>query len=256
MTEWDATVDFVIVGSGGGGMVAALDRARCAARARSVLEKQELVGGSTAHVRRGRLGPEQPGDAGRRHPGLLRGRHGPLRGGRRRRRSGLVVRAPARVPRRRAGDGLVPPATWASASSTASATATTTPNAKGGERRGPGDRARARATAGCSATGSPKLQPGLAQSLGLAVHDQRRVRARRTTTAASAPSRSRPGWRSGPRCAQAPDARRCSTNGCVADRPDARPSRSPGSPVWTEAPLDDLIVEDGRVVGVARCASP
>src|SRR6476660_3078458 len=47
MTEWDATVDVVIVGSGGGGMVAALT-ADAAGASALVLEKQELVGGSTA----------------------------------------------------------------------------------------------------------------------------------------------------------------------------------------------------------------
>ena len=47
MTTWDSTVDFVIVGSGGGGMVAALAAADAGASA-LVLEKQALVGGSTA----------------------------------------------------------------------------------------------------------------------------------------------------------------------------------------------------------------
>ena len=47
MTRWDSTVDFVIAGSGGGGMVAALTAADAGASA-LVLEKQELVGGSTA----------------------------------------------------------------------------------------------------------------------------------------------------------------------------------------------------------------
>src|SRR4249919_1054680 len=47
MTMWDHTVDFVIVGSGGGGMVAALTANEAGASA-LVLEKQELVGGSTA----------------------------------------------------------------------------------------------------------------------------------------------------------------------------------------------------------------
>ena len=46
MTTWDATVDFVIAGSGGGGMVAALAAADAGAEA-LVLEKQALVGGST-----------------------------------------------------------------------------------------------------------------------------------------------------------------------------------------------------------------
>ena len=47
MTTWDSTVDFVIVGSGGGGMVAALTAADAGASA-LVLEKQERIGGSTA----------------------------------------------------------------------------------------------------------------------------------------------------------------------------------------------------------------
>src|SRR5580704_6026011 len=47
MTTWDSTVDVVIVGSGGGGMVAALAAADAGASA-LVLEKQELIGGSTA----------------------------------------------------------------------------------------------------------------------------------------------------------------------------------------------------------------
>ena len=46
MTTWDTTVDLVIVGSGGGGMVAALAAADAGASA-LVLEKQELIGGST-----------------------------------------------------------------------------------------------------------------------------------------------------------------------------------------------------------------
>ncbi|HSZ38293.1 MAG TPA: FAD-binding protein, partial [Acidimicrobiales bacterium] len=46
MTTWDSTVDFVIIGSGGGGMVAALTAADAGASA-LVLEKQDLIGGST-----------------------------------------------------------------------------------------------------------------------------------------------------------------------------------------------------------------
>jgi 3-oxosteroid 1-dehydrogenase len=47
MTTWDETVDVVIVGSGGGGMVAALAAADAGASV-IVLEKQERIGGSTA----------------------------------------------------------------------------------------------------------------------------------------------------------------------------------------------------------------
>jgi 3-oxosteroid 1-dehydrogenase len=47
MTAWDSSVDFVVIGSGGGGMVAALAAADVGARV-LVLEKQALIGGSTA----------------------------------------------------------------------------------------------------------------------------------------------------------------------------------------------------------------
>jgi 3-oxosteroid 1-dehydrogenase len=47
VTTWDSTVDVVIIGSGGGGMVAALTAADAGANA-LVLEKQQLLGGSTA----------------------------------------------------------------------------------------------------------------------------------------------------------------------------------------------------------------
>src|SRR4051812_12292199 len=46
MTTWDTTVDFVSVGSGGGGMVAALAATEAGLSA-LVLEKQALIGGST-----------------------------------------------------------------------------------------------------------------------------------------------------------------------------------------------------------------
>ena len=106
MTTWDSTVDVVIVGSGGGGMVAALTAADAGASA-LVLEKQDDRR-LDRHVRRHRLGPEQPGHAGGRSGGLLRGRHGPLRGRRGRRRAGLLVRTSARLPDRRARDGRLP----------------------------------------------------------------------------------------------------------------------------------------------------
>src|SRR3954470_14283876 len=47
MTTWDSTVDFVVIGSGGGGLVAALTAADAGASV-LVLEKQALVGGLTA----------------------------------------------------------------------------------------------------------------------------------------------------------------------------------------------------------------
>ena len=81
MTTWDSTVDLVIVGSGGGGMVAALAAADAGASA-LVLEKQERVGGSTAMSGGIVWVPNNPVMRAARGSGLLRGRHGPLRGGR------------------------------------------------------------------------------------------------------------------------------------------------------------------------------
>jgi len=47
MTTWDSTVDFVVVGSGGGGLVAALAAADTGASV-LVVEKQDLIGGTAA----------------------------------------------------------------------------------------------------------------------------------------------------------------------------------------------------------------
>src|SRR3954464_11470997 len=47
MTRWDSTVDVVVVGSGGGGLTAALAAADAGASV-LVAEKQPLIGGSTA----------------------------------------------------------------------------------------------------------------------------------------------------------------------------------------------------------------
>ena len=46
MTDWDTPVDLLIVGSGGGGMVAALATLDAGLEP-LVVEKQSLVGGST-----------------------------------------------------------------------------------------------------------------------------------------------------------------------------------------------------------------
>ena len=69
MSDWDLTTDAVIVGSGGGALVAAL-----VARSRGldvlVVEKTELVGGSTAMSGGGDMDPEQPAHASRRRARL------------------------------------------------------------------------------------------------------------------------------------------------------------------------------------------
>ena len=47
MTTWDESADLVIVGSGGGGLVAAMSALDCDLQP-IVLEKQAVIGGSTA----------------------------------------------------------------------------------------------------------------------------------------------------------------------------------------------------------------
>ena len=165
MTTWDTTVDLVIVGSGGGGMVAALTAADAGASA-LVLEKQERIGGSTAMSGGIVWVPNNPvmRAAGSRR--LLRRRDGPLRGGCGGRRARLLIRTSPRLPDRRPewcrssrGAG--------SASCTAAATATTTRAQRAATTSDAGS-SRSPSTVACSAGGS-RLQPGLAQSLGLAV---------------------------------------------------------------------------------------
>ena len=80
MTTWDDTVDVVIVGSGGGGMVAALTAAEAGASA-LVLEKQDRLGGSTAMSGGIVWVPNNPVMRAEGVRGLLRGCHGPLRSG-------------------------------------------------------------------------------------------------------------------------------------------------------------------------------
>ncbi len=58
-----------------------------------------------------------------------------------------------------------------------------------------------------------------------------------------------PGRASGP-TPPGSGARRCSTNGASLIAQMLRIALDRGIPVWTEAPLEELIVEDGRVVGV------
>ena len=166
MTTWDTTVDFVIAGSGGGGMVAALAAADAGAEA-LVLEKQALIGGSTCMsggifwipnnpLMRAEGVPDSYEDA-MAHFETVVGDVGPC--------SSLERRA--RLPHRRPGDDDVPPA------------ARPPPRhlprlqrlllePEGRLRRRPRPRAGAVERQGLGPW-LPKLQPGLAQSLGMAV---------------------------------------------------------------------------------------
>ena len=226
MTTWDTTVDFVIVGSGGGGMVAALAAADAGASA-LVLEKQALVGGSTAMSGGIVWVPNNPRDAGRRGRRLLRGRHGPLRGGRRRRRPGLVVRTTPRLPHGGPRDGRVPPAAAASRFVHCPGYSDYYSNAKGGHDDRAGRSNPCRSTAAslgavarqAAARPGPEPRPGGDDQRGpvaVALQPQRR-RLRGVGPGGAADPR-RPGPRPG-----AADQR------CVAHRPDAGQSPSPGA---------------------------
>ena len=229
-------------------MVAALAarrRRRQRARAREAGAGRRL----DRDVRRHRVGPEQPGDAGRRRARFLRGRDGPLRGGRRRRRAGVVVRAPPRLPHRRPGDGLVPAAAGASASSTARATATTTRTPRAATTSAEASN-RCRSTAMCSAPGSTSCSPAWPRASGLAVMTNEARALAHYNRSVGAFGDRRP--RRAPHLRGAgSDGQDLLTNGAsligqlLRDR-----ARRKGIPIWTEAPLDDLIVEDGGVVGV------
>jgi 3-oxosteroid 1-dehydrogenase len=245
MTTWDATVDFVIAGSGGGGLVAALAGADAGAEV-LVLEKQALIGGSTCMSGGIFWIPNNPvmqadgiadsyedamahfetvvGDVGtcssteRRHAFLTAGpemtaflQHLGLR----------LVSCPGYsdyYSNLKGGHDIgrgIEPVPW------------------NGRNLGPW---------------RTKLQPGLAQSLGMAVmtnearslsNYNRSLRA--FAVSARVAIRTVVGKATG---------RKILTNGASLVGQLLKIAVDRGIPVWTEAPLQDLIVDDGRVVGV------
>ncbi len=245
MTTWDSTVDFVIVGSGGGGMVAALTANEARASA-LVLEKQERVGGSTAMSGGIAWVPNNPVmradgvqdsyEDAMAHFEAVVGDVGPASSFER--RHAFLTAGPEMVAfLQELGVRFVYCPGYSDYYS----------NAKGGHDEGRGiepvpfDGRVLGAWLG-------KLQPGLAQSLGLAVmtnearslsHYNRSVRA----FAVSA--------RVVLRTVAARAGRRALlTNGASLIGQMLAIAIARGIPVWTDAPLDDLIVEEGRVVGV------
>lgn len=253
MTTWDSTVDFVIVGSGGGGMVAALTANEAGASA-LVLEKQELVGGSTAMsggvvwvpnnpVMRADGIPDSYED-GMAHFDAVVGDVGPASSFER--RHAFVTAGSEMVSfLQDLGVGFVHCLGYSDYYS----------NAKGGRDEG-------RAIEPVPFDGRvlgewlEKLQPGLAQSLGLAVmtnearslsHYNRSVRA--FAVSARVVLRT-----------FAARARRQAllTNGASLIGQMLAIAIARDIPVWTDAPLDELIIEDGRLVGVrtARGGAP
>ncbi len=245
MTTWDSTVDFVAVGSGGGGMVAALTAADAGASV-LVLEKQPLVGGSTAmsggvvwvpnNPVMASLGVADSFDDAMTHFEAVVGDVGPASSDARRR--AFLTAGPEMVSFLQvAGVRFAYCSGYSDYYS----------EAKGGHDEG-------RAIEPVPFDGRilggwlEKLQPGLAASLGLAVmtnearslsHYNRSIRAFeisarvviRTYTA-----RLR--------------HQALLTNGASLIAQMLHIATSRGVQIWTDAPLEDLVVEGGRVVGV------
>jgi 3-oxosteroid 1-dehydrogenase len=241
----ETNVDFVIAGSGGGGLVAALAAADAGASV-LVIEKQVLVGGSTCMSGGVVWIPDNPlmradgvadsaADA-MAHFAAVVGDVGPASSLERRR--AFVTAGPEMVGfLQRCGVRFVRCTGYSDYYS----------HLEGGHDDG---RAIEPVPFDGRALGPwlPKLQPGLAQSVGLAVmtnesrslsHYNRSVRS--FAVAARVVLRT-----------YAAKARRqvLLTNGASLIGQMLLALDQRGVPVWTEAPLDELVVEGGRVVGV------
>jgi len=253
MAGWDDTVDVAIVGSGGGGMVAALAAADAGASA-LVLEKQELVGGSTAMsggvvwvpdnpMMRAAGVPDSYDDA-MAHFEAVVGDVGPASSCER--RHAFLTAGPEMITfLQRRGIGFAYCRGYSDYYS----------SAKGGQPLG-------RAVEPLPFDGHlvgdwlDRLQPGLAQSLGLAVMTNE-------ARALSHYNRSLGAFAVSARVAIRTYGARARgqallTNGASLIAQLLRIALADGVPVWTGAPLEGLVVEDGRVVGVraVRAGTP
>ena len=245
MTRWDSTVDLVIVGSGGGGMVAALTAADQGASA-VVLEKQERVGGSTAMsggivwvpdnpVMRAEGVPDSYDDA-MAHFEAVVGDVGPASSFER--RHAFLTAGPEMVSfLQHRGVRFVYCRGYSDYYS----------SAKGGHDLGRGIEPipfDGRVLGGWLG----RLQPGLAQSLGLAVMTNE-------ARSLSHYNRSLRAFAVSARVVLRTSAARLRnqallTNGASLIAQMLQAAIADGVAVWPEAPLEDLITKDGRVVGV------
>lgn len=244
MTTWDHTVDFLIVGSGGGGMVAALAAADAGASA-LVLEKQDRVGGSTAMsggivwvpdnpVMRAEGVPDSYQDA-MDHFEAVVGDVGPCSSYER--RHAFLSAGPEMVSfLQRLGVGFAYCRGYSDYYS----------NAKGGHDLGRGIEP-VPFDGRVLGQWLPRLQPGLAQSLGMAVmtNEARSLSHYNRSLHAFAVS-ARVVARTG---AARLRGQTLLTNGASLIGQCLRIALARSVEVWTEAPLEDLVVEDGRVVG-------
>ena len=253
MTTWDSTVDLVIVGSGGGGMVAALTAADQGASA-VVLEKQERVGGSTAMSGGIVWVPDNPvmhaeGVADSYEDAMVHfeavvGDVGAASSFER--RHAFLTAGPEMVSfLQRRGVRFVYCRGYSDYYS----------SAKGGHDLGRGIEPipfDGRVLGGWLA----RLQPGLAQSLGLAVMTNE-------ARSLSHYNRSLRAFAVSARVVLRTSAARLRnqallTNGASLIAQMLRAAIADGVAVWPESPLEDLIIEDDRVVGVrtVRAGTP
>lgn len=245
MTTWDATVDVVIVGSGGGGIVAALAAADAGVDA-LVLEKQPLVGGSTCMsggivwvpnnpVMRAAGVADSHEDA-MAHFEAVVGDVGPCSSAERR-EAFLSAGTEMVAFLQQLGVRFVYCRGYSDYYS----------NAKGGHDLGRGIEP---VPWDGRALGDwlEKLQPGLAKSLGLAVmtNEARALSNYNRSIGAFAVS-ARVVLRT---YAAKSRGQALLTNGASLIGQMLKIALDRGVPVWTEAPLEELILEDRRVVGV------
>src|SRR3954464_13845581 len=244
-TRWHSTVDFVVVGSGGGGLAAALAAADAGASV-LVLAQQPLIGGSTAMSGGMAWVPDNPlmraagvadsYEDAMAHFEAVVGDVGPASSYER--RHAFLTAGPAMVSfLQREGVRLVYCPGYSDYYS----------NAKGGSDQGRGIEA---VPFDGHALGdwADKMQPGLAKSLGMAVMTNE---ARSLSHYNRSPRAFAVAARVAIRTATARARRQdLLTNGASLIAQMLRIALEHGVTVWTDAPLDDLVVEDGRVTGV------